>query len=552
MGAFCSKRNTKEYVKVGEQETAGPTEQDEEDTVDPTEEDEEELYSQRSKLYRFYNQEWKERGLGNARLLRHKKSGNVRFLMRQLGTSKVVANFSVVQHEVYCDLRPNAGSEKSWVWTAQDCSDGDRHVEKFALSFKTPELATQFKEAFDDAKVRNAYCGLPQGVGEVYGPGPSTGVGEVYGQPYGNASFTFTISTTGPPVTILWSDYAEYFRGLPSNCNANHIDAWLNSPNFKADINQIFKDSDKLWGDGNCILHWNPKPDGSGYLADRGAIFQFAKEVFKSKGLPFFLESDDSLLYAMFNLCDVNKSSTLNQSEAFAFTEAILRGVLHFSGHVGGGKDGHAKAEAQYTTSDPEQAPSDEAAFIIKIPDVNPPKAVTVLWSDYVELFEALTFNYNLNLIKGWLASSKFKTDVTSIFKECGNGSERLEWNPKPGCDRGEIFRFEKEVFIKKGLPWFGDSDDRILYAMYKLVDVDDIYSLDKNEAVALTEAILRGILIFCNVDDQIGDGLDHMQLQELRALVKKEKLNVKTNVGGHNCRTKVEFIADIRKARKM
>jgi len=45
-------------------------------------EDEEELYSQRSKLYRFRDDEWKERGLGEAKLLKHKGSGKVRFVLR--------------------------------------------------------------------------------------------------------------------------------------------------------------------------------------------------------------------------------------------------------------------------------------------------------------------------------------------------------------------------------------------------------------------------------------------------------------------------------------
>lgn len=46
------------------------------------EEDEEELYSQRSKLYRFKDGEWKERGLGEAKLLKHKVTGKVRFVIR--------------------------------------------------------------------------------------------------------------------------------------------------------------------------------------------------------------------------------------------------------------------------------------------------------------------------------------------------------------------------------------------------------------------------------------------------------------------------------------
>ena len=42
------------------------------DTIATGEEDEDEIYSQRSKLYRFRDGEWKERGIGNAKLLQHK------------------------------------------------------------------------------------------------------------------------------------------------------------------------------------------------------------------------------------------------------------------------------------------------------------------------------------------------------------------------------------------------------------------------------------------------------------------------------------------------
>merc|ERR1719424_1619256 len=59
------------------------------DHVDLGEGDEEELYSQRSKLYRFRDGEWKERGLGEAKLLKHKQSGKVRYMLRQEKTLKI-------------------------------------------------------------------------------------------------------------------------------------------------------------------------------------------------------------------------------------------------------------------------------------------------------------------------------------------------------------------------------------------------------------------------------------------------------------------------------
>mmetsp|Transcript_114959 Transcript_114959/g.330148 ORF Transcript_114959/g.330148 Transcript_114959/m.330148 type:complete len:302 (-) Transcript_114959:54-959(-) len=125
------------------------------DKVETGEEGEEQLYCQRSKLYRFKDGEWKERGLGDARLMRDKTTGRVRFLLRQERTGKVAANHFVLEHEVYCDLRPNADSEKIWVWVAQDFAEGELTIERFALKFGSVELAADFKAAFEDAKCRN-------------------------------------------------------------------------------------------------------------------------------------------------------------------------------------------------------------------------------------------------------------------------------------------------------------------------------------------------------------------------------------------------------------
>ena len=47
----------------------------------------------RVKLYRFRDEQWKERGVGNAKLLRDRKNKRIRFLMRQEKTKKPVANF---------------------------------------------------------------------------------------------------------------------------------------------------------------------------------------------------------------------------------------------------------------------------------------------------------------------------------------------------------------------------------------------------------------------------------------------------------------------------
>merc|ERR1712039_940750 len=99
------------------------------DRIDSGEESEKLLYSQRSKLYRFRDGEWKDRGVGEAKLYKHNDSGKVRFLLRQEKTQKIVANHYVIDVPPFCDLRPNADSDKCWVWTAYECSDEEGAVE---------------------------------------------------------------------------------------------------------------------------------------------------------------------------------------------------------------------------------------------------------------------------------------------------------------------------------------------------------------------------------------------------------------------------------------
>ncbi|CRG93227.1 ran binding protein 1, putative [Plasmodium gallinaceum] len=114
------------------------------------EEDESLFWSGRSKLYRWVNGEWKERGLGESKLLLHKKKGTIRFLLRQEKTLKVVANHYIYPNESYCKLVPNAGSEKIYAWTVKDFAEEPK-IEQFALKFNSAEAAKVFKEKFDEA-----------------------------------------------------------------------------------------------------------------------------------------------------------------------------------------------------------------------------------------------------------------------------------------------------------------------------------------------------------------------------------------------------------------
>ena len=47
----------------------------------------------RAKLFRWRDEQWKERGIGNAKLMRDRTEKRIRFVMRQEKTLKPVANF---------------------------------------------------------------------------------------------------------------------------------------------------------------------------------------------------------------------------------------------------------------------------------------------------------------------------------------------------------------------------------------------------------------------------------------------------------------------------
>lgn len=128
----------------------------------------------RAKLFKFDrdSREWKERGTGEVRLLKHKENGRTRLVMRRDKTLKVCANHYVVPD---MKLSPNVGSDRSWVWNASaDVSEGEPEAQTLAIRFGNSESklnatsppakdmdanistdANLFKEAFIKAQQEN-------------------------------------------------------------------------------------------------------------------------------------------------------------------------------------------------------------------------------------------------------------------------------------------------------------------------------------------------------------------------------------------------------------
>ncbi|KAI9469655.1 MAG: RanBP1 domain-containing protein [Benjaminiella poitrasii] len=127
----------------------------EEVEVKTNEENEEVLFKMRAKLFRYSKdtKEWKERGTGDVKFLKHKESKKIRLLMRRDKTLKVCANHYV---DSLMKLSPNVGSDRSWVWNVTaDVSDGTPQAETLAIRFANSENANLFKEKFEEVQKLN-------------------------------------------------------------------------------------------------------------------------------------------------------------------------------------------------------------------------------------------------------------------------------------------------------------------------------------------------------------------------------------------------------------
>ncbi|KAL2889714.1 Ran-specific GTPase-activating protein 1 [Ceratocystis lukuohia] len=163
-GSAKAQRDAAAAAKEGEEDEAPESEDvhfepviklTEKVEVKTNEESEEQMFKMRAKLFRFVKDtsEWKERGTGDVRLLKHKESGKVRLVMRRDKTLKVCANHYITPE---MKLSPNVGSDRSWVWNvAADISEGEPEAATLAIRFANSENANQFKDSFVEAQKLN-------------------------------------------------------------------------------------------------------------------------------------------------------------------------------------------------------------------------------------------------------------------------------------------------------------------------------------------------------------------------------------------------------------
>ncbi|KAI6670931.1 hypothetical protein NL676_005816 [Syzygium grande] len=146
-------RREDEEAQAGDDEDTGaqvaPIVKLEEVAVTTGEEDEEAILDLKAKLYRFDKDgsQWKERGAGTVKLLKHKETGKVRLVMRQSKTLKICANHLVISTMT---VQEHSGNDKSCVWHANDFADGELKAELFCIRFGSVENCKSFMEMFQE------------------------------------------------------------------------------------------------------------------------------------------------------------------------------------------------------------------------------------------------------------------------------------------------------------------------------------------------------------------------------------------------------------------
>ncbi|KAI3678521.1 hypothetical protein L6452_37817 [Arctium lappa] len=152
MASTDPEHNEEETAAVEDEDTGAqvaPIVKLEEVAVTTGEENEDAILDLKAKLYRFDKdgKQWKERGAGSVKLLKHKETGKVRLVMRQSKTLKICANHLVIPTT---SVQEHSGNDKSCVWHAADFSDGELKDELFCIRFGSIENCKKFKETVQE------------------------------------------------------------------------------------------------------------------------------------------------------------------------------------------------------------------------------------------------------------------------------------------------------------------------------------------------------------------------------------------------------------------
>ncbi|XP_050545463.1 E3 SUMO-protein ligase RanBP2-like isoform X2 [Daktulosphaira vitifoliae] len=115
------------------------------------------VFEDRAKLLRFdsTSKEWKEKGIGQMKILHNSKKGYYQLLMRREIIFKICCNQRLTAD---LELKPVLSSDKAVSWIGQDFSEGENKRELYAIRFKTVQQLNQFKNKVNELKENIKDC----------------------------------------------------------------------------------------------------------------------------------------------------------------------------------------------------------------------------------------------------------------------------------------------------------------------------------------------------------------------------------------------------------
>ena len=119
------------------------------------------LFCHRCKLYRFHERQWKERGVGELKIMKHRSTGRMKLIMRRDIILKLCCNHSLTS---VTEVTQMANTEKACIWfTSADYSEEDVKEEKLCAKFKNVDIAREFMDTFERCKADLSSSGDSKG-----------------------------------------------------------------------------------------------------------------------------------------------------------------------------------------------------------------------------------------------------------------------------------------------------------------------------------------------------------------------------------------------------
>lgn len=133
------------------------------------------VFEDRAKLLRFdpNTKEWKEKGIGQMKILHNQNDGYYQLLMRRELVHKICCNQRLTAD---LELKPVSSSDKAMSWIGQDFSDGESKKELFAIRFKTVPQLTAFRDKFNEVKDKIHQINISTGKDKVVETKLNTGL----------------------------------------------------------------------------------------------------------------------------------------------------------------------------------------------------------------------------------------------------------------------------------------------------------------------------------------------------------------------------------------